>query len=551
MRLLLVIFLLIPILALAQAQDSTSVKQENKGIIHTVREKINNIKSGFTSPVDSTKQTLTSKSDSLQNVPQDSLKRLNAKTGKPLDSLRQLSQKISDKISSPVKQVNEKIDSLEQKLNAPINKVNQKISDAEKQVQDKIGLGEGGVNGKIDGTEKKLDNAFSKATDGKVKRPGEDLNLDAEKLGKQTPAINALNGKDLPGLQDQKIPGTENLKLPDTKLNVDALKQKENVKIPGQDKIKEVTGGVQNLDSKLAKGESYETEIRQVAKGDLTNTEKLSDLAEDKAMKVEQIKLSGAELQKAAAQQERYAAMMKKMNDPKALEREMELKAMNVVSEQINMDNPIVKQSVNEIAAIKKIKTSAQGFNGDSIKRVNALKGKSFRDHFVPGLTIQVNRFDKTFTFDWGLQAAYKFSNRFRAGTAVTFQTSFNEDYQHWVKWDRVYGFRTFLNVDLIKTFYAHCEYDLHLGRLDIKLPEAAHQHSQTGFIGLGKRYDISPRFKGSALILYHARFDNNMPLVSKLAMRIEFNINTRKVEASNWKQKLKEGKKKSKQATL
>jgi hypothetical protein len=531
MRFLAIICLLFTF-ATAQAQESSdSTTHEKKGIIATVREKINDTKGRLTHPTDSIKQKLTSKTDSLQLSSTDSLQQLNNIKNKPADSVRQTSGNVISKINNKASTVNNKIDSIEQKINAPVNKVNAKITSVENKVQEKIGFGENGVNGEVNKVEGKIDNGFSKATDGTVKRPGEDVKLNAEGVeipgtGKKLEEVKA--DVDVPGL-DGKIPGAEKLKVPDPNLSVNGLKEKAGIEIPGEEKIKNITSESKKIDGKLAEGEKYETEVRQIKDGDLASTEKIPGLAEDKVENLKQAQAAGAELQKATAQQEKYAAMIARYKDKKALQAEIQRKALNVANEKLSQESPAFKEAQAQLAKAKKLNPTVESYKEFKQKRTNEMKGKPFREHILPGLTVQAYNTNKKMTIDWGLQTGYKFTTRLLAGAGALYRTSFSEQHKTFIKAHRVYGYRTYLNYGLYKSFYAHAEFAALFGNLGLKNQETLNQKVYNGYFGIGKRYDISRKLKGSVLMLYRAKFKNDMPSLTKINLRIEFNLDLKK----------------------
>lgn len=90
---------------------------------------------------------------------------------------------------------------------------------------------------------------------------------------------------------------------------------------------------------------------------------------------------------------------------------------------------------------------------------------------------------------------------------------------------------RLYADFRLLKSFYAHGEFEaLTLARL--KQPtrfETLPDQVYGSYFGLGKRYNISRKIKGSVIGLYRVDYKGTVPGLNKINLRIGFDLNIKK----------------------
>jgi hypothetical protein len=159
------------------------------------------------------------------------------------------------------------------------------------------------------------------------------------------------------------------------------------------------------------------------------------------------------------------------------------------------------------------------------------MKSKPPRERLVPGITLQVYN-KEVFTIDWGAQVGYKLSKRVIVGAGGVYRMSVGEKYPAWVRGEGIYGYRGYTGFNLIKGFYAHGELESLYSRTlvdpqtNVEVP--SHQ-TYSGYFGIGKRYDITKKIRGSAIVLYRAEFKGDLPEMSKINLRISFDYDLKK----------------------
>ena len=111
-------------------------------------------------------------------------------------------------------------------------------------------------------------------------------------------------------------------------------------------------------------------------------------------------------------------------------------------------------------------------------------------------------------------------------GAGAAYRMSVSEKYASWAKSAGIYGYRTYANYNIVKGFYIHGEFE------SLYINSAINPQTQTeigsqlgysGYFSIGKRYDISKKIRGSAIILYRAEFKGDLPSMSKINLRIGF----------------------------
>jgi hypothetical protein len=141
------------------------------------------------------------------------------------------------------------------------------------------------------------------------------------------------------------------------------------------------------------------------------------------------------------------------------MEQEIIRKAKLVANDKLNKLTPALKSAQQQIAKAKKLNPAVQSFKDIVKKRPNEMKGKPFRDRFVPGLSLQSYRQEK-FTVDWAVEVGYRVSGRLTTGAGYTYRVSLSEKNLNWIGNEGVSGYRFYTEFRLLKGIYAHGEFE-------------------------------------------------------------------------------------------
>lgn len=163
-------------------------------------------------------------------------------------------------------------------------------------------------------------------------------------------------------------------------------------------------------------------------------------------------------------------------------------------------------------------------------KRVpNAMKGKPFKQRFVPGFNFQLLDGSK-----WGVDLmpyfVYKVSGRLRLGLGFDYRLV--SDNQTFFSSAQVFGFRVLGDVRMYGTWYFHLEGEwLHFDRQNTSQTRfisdpTVHEWGDRLNIGILRTYKVSRRFNGTFQALYYAGDWKSFPQTRNTSIRVGFEYN-------------------------
>lgn len=534
MRLLTLIFGLAVIGIPAFAQDSTAHK--NTGVISTIRqtiqstqEKIPPANVNISSATDTLK---TPKPDSLAVIRKlDSLKQITTEKKNVITEIRDSIQNIVNLPNDKVNQVNAGIrsraDSVLMKLNKPADDLDAEIDEREEKVRNKLSGAEDKAQDKVTSVQNDLQQDVNKATDNKlklqdneVKPPGQDAllpdNINTSDLGLPETDVPSMN-LDAPRIE---VPSIETPQLPETRLDANSLAEKADVNLDG---ITSVGNEINKVDGALADAEKYEDEIKNIKENGLKDAEKLPEEIEKRAGNIEGIKTLETGKQKA----KEYQSVIQRYKDEKLLQEEIKRKAKTVANDKLNQFSPAFKEAQEQIGNARRLKPGVQALKESTRRQANTMKGKPFRQRFIPGITLQGYNNDR-FTLDLAAQAGYRLSGRLTMGLGYTYRISISDKNINIIRSEGITGYRFYTDFRLIKSFFVHGDYEiLSLDRRkQLKLLETTPTQVHGSYFGLGKRYNVSRKVKGSIMGLYRVNYKGEAPGISKFTLRIGFDYN-------------------------
>lgn len=512
----------------AQAQVTVT---HTKPVVPGTEIMLNKTRNELKSPADTNKlpelDTARHKVDSLKNFVNEKKSKLTTAS----DSIQQILNLPQQKVIQATVALQSQVDSLVQKINKPVDKVNDELTEKQQSIQGEIDEAEAKVRTKVDAAQNSVQQNANKAADGnhQIRLGNQQLPEAGLKIPGQESGINNFEVPNLssPGVNPkQQITGTENLKLPDTKLDVNKLKEKADINVPGTDKINNVSGEISKIDGKLSEAEKYSQEIKNIKENGLGDAEKIPDEIEKRVGETDEIKALNAE----AAKVTEYKDVVQKYKDKKLIQREIQRKAQMVATEKMNAMSPEFKAAQQQIAKARKLNPAVKSFKEMTKRRTNEMKGKPFRQRFVPGITIQAYNAEK-FTVDCAIQTGYRLSGRLTMGAGYTYRISMSEDNTNFIAGEGVSGYRFYADFVLLKGFYIHGEFEkLSLNRSKQPLLlESSPDVVNGSYFGIGKRYNVSRKVKGSVSALYRVNYTGEVPGQSKVTLRVGLDLNLKK----------------------
>lgn len=464
-------------------RDGTFAK--TKGVQSFVAEK--------TDTINSLKQNIQSKQQQARDV-----------VNKPVNQLNAGIQSIENKITQPVDSIqnaiNKSVTNLEKKINAPADSITQLINSNVRKITDATGI---------------------KAED--LKNPVKDLSPDAVKLPGQQDLV--------PSLSTDKL--NVDQKLPDTKIGdiegLDELKEKANeVKqmpkdklkdVPGIEQAQKINGKISALDQKLDKVEKLEDDVKQVAQGKVEDLKNAPDQVEKQLLD----KTVGKELTAQSKKIQEQQEMIQRYKDRKLLEQELRSKALALANDKAGAHKALINKAAQSYEKERKLFGNFQSLKDLPKRPPNEMKGLSFRKRTLPGLNLQVYQSDQLF-IDLMPQVGFRFTTRLTVGIGGTYRIGIQKSYDYFVEGQGVFGGRVYSDFMVAKGFFLHGDGEyLNASKSTIRLPEPSTDRILASNFGIGKSYNISRRFKGSALALYRVEYFGHLTGQKKFNLRVGF----------------------------
>jgi hypothetical protein len=504
----------------ASRYDSTSQRVNNK--IDSVQGTLNNLLNPDLNKLSSRIQRKRTKEDTLRAVQQlDSTK---AKLTQQIDSLKQLNlptESLTRKMDS-LKQYSPEqyLQKLEARANNLENKINQPVNKLEDKLNEKLSLmnKEGGAganlpgNANLPGAELNTDlqtNLDLPATDLKVGNPLGELD---NPLKDELSEANELKGK-IAEVKD--VPQQQ----------IDKLKSVEQVQV-AQDKL----GQANELTDKA---QAYSSDVKNIAQGNLEEVKELPNGLEQQALKLDEVQ----ELQKQSGELGKMQEMAGKGNDPEAMKALAKDHAMTYAKDHFAGKQEVLKAAMDKMANLKTKYASLDSLSNIPKYKPNQMKGKSFIERLVPGLTFQVQKSANTL-IDYSAVLGYRINGRVTAGAGWNERIGLAKKLKFTTS-DRIYGPRAFVDVMVFKGFSARVEGEKM--RTDVP-PTLVSYYDERGkawiwsaFVGIKKQYNFTRSVKGNFQFLYNFYDDHDSsPYTERFNVRFGFEFPLRKVKKSH-----------------
>lgn len=493
-------------------------------------------------PVDTLHLPSISKTDSLLN-----------KSETKLDSINQLPTNLTVKLDSlnpehRIDRVNGKLDSVQRKLSAQIDSLTTfdlgaanlgasldslrlKLDSLKsfgplkelKRGEERLAGLQSGVVSKVDNVEGKINEPLGKFAENGANVPGSVSLPGKEQLG-VFPTTN-LPGGELPQTGLDGLGANGNLSLNETMPDLPT----DNLSLGGIDgKLPDLKTNMKGVGSVGKELKNYQGDLKQV--GDLGDSEKLEKVAESKLKGMEGVSdLEGGQLD--------YIAMAKKWNADPEVAKEMAInKAKEEAVNHFTGHEEGLKEVMDKLSKLKTKQPDTEGVVDLFAKHHSSLKNKTFAEHLVPGVVLQINA-SPVWWFDFNPYLGYKLSDRFTTGLGWNERLAVN--FKEWstVAKDHIYGPRIFVEFKWKKNIHLKAEtewmnaYPKSTNLLQ-QIEPISRKWVNTTFVGIKNVFNMGESTKGQVQILYNLLDRKNQsPYVSKLNVRFGFEFPIRKKE--------------------
>jgi len=160
-------------------------------------------------------------------------------------------------------------------------------------------------------------------------------------------------------------------------------------------------------------------------------------------------------------------------------------------------------------------------------RKPNAMKGKPFRDRFIPGLYFQYQEgMDRL--FDFNPYGSYRLSGRFTVGVGWNERFGYDRAQHDWDEIERIWGPRAFVDFKLGKGFFVHLEGEAMSSFVPFSINGARDAGQREwvwgSMVGIRSEYRIYRNLRGTVLLQYNL-FDRDFtaPYGDRLNSRIGF----------------------------
>jgi len=455
-----------------------------------------------------------------QNAIEKKLNKADSATNVFSNNLNKASRlQLPDSLRKPLVNYNQKLDSIKRKLTHRIDSLKTLKLPTERYASLLDSINKSGPIKKIKETEAKLAKLQAK-----VNEPSNKVNSSISRLGNK---VNApldglrqegvgLPGINAPGLQIPTVGG-----LPNTNLNLPNASLPNVNPLQGSNGLPSATNGLpaNNLSNPLANlgglgdvqkelqnvGEitnqtkQYSNELKDISKGDLTNTKNLSREAEQQAAKIEVIKELGAEKQ-ILEDYKKKAELGKNPEEMKKLaEQEVRKEAINHFAG----NEEILTQAMGQMERFK-LKYPDAATMHDITKRVhNQMHGKPIIERIVPAFSLQIlSKGD--FLIDFNPQVGYRLSGKWTAGIGWVERIQFHS-ISKVIPEGRIFGPRGFTDIKWKKGFGFRAEVEYI--NLYVSPTNAGDGNTRPWvwgvLAGIKKDYKIARGINGNIQVLY------------------------------------------------
>jgi hypothetical protein len=331
-----------------------------------------------------------------------------------------------------------------------------------------------------------------------------------------------------------------NVSVPNPNIKNPAGKLTES---PGEvtGKVSEVTDVVTKAGGIAKEASAYGDDIKKVKEDGLAKSEKLPELAEQEALRLDEIKALRAETDK-VDQMKAYKDLIEQYKDEKRIKEEMEKKVKELANDVIIQNEGKVGETMKRIAKYKRKFNDVPDIRNLPKRAPNPMKGLDWRERWVPGITLQVVNNRKVW-LELDPQVFYKISGNWSAGAGAMYRFSMNPDQITFSDFTSLYGGKVFAEYAAFRGFFLRSELQSVKWKPSgwgITDPESVDK-TYVAAAGIGKRYVLAKKIKGSAQTLYHWYWNGLDPYKPKIMIRLGFDFSLMKKKEKPWSKRLKE----------
>jgi hypothetical protein len=495
--------------SLQQLKNEPAIKQEIDSTVQKNRSKLDSLASSYRNPVDSTREALEQKIDSLKRV------------------------------QLPHEQYTKSLDSL---ANHYPEKLNTSISKAEQQGQQAVDDAKTAVSRKVEEVTGISSSEIEQS--GIISDPlgeAEIPNSGFSELQKELPKTPEL-GLEGADLKEVGVPGNEQLKEVKADLteksgygeiaeNVTEVKSTANETL-GKTKeavhYNEVEEKLQEVNSYGEKLSAYEKEVANVKEGNFEGIEKKAE--EEVVANFEEIGTLQGQADGIKGEMQADVEELAKLQEEAYLKEQLKEKAVELASTEFAEHAAKLQEAQNSLNKYKSKYSALQSLRDAAKQKRSSLKGKGWRERIAPGFSFEFIPGD-LLHLDIAPSLGYRFSKRLALHSGYLYRFTFDKPNTAFQWKGPTYGPKVFTTYMVKKGFYGILSYEALRTNVPRQLvfPETRRDWVYNGFAGVGKAYRVSKYLHGNMLFLYNVLYSAKTPYAKPYNIRMGFDFSLKK----------------------
>ena len=312
-----------------------------------------------------------------------------------------------------------------------------------------------------------------------------------------------------------KIIGDEQLS------RIDEVEQGKEIK----NEIKGYTGNISEIkDDPKAYAKQRAERFDQLLENETLKLKELNDLKQ-KTSQMDRLKNLPEGYKK---QLEQY---QKKLAEPDQLKQELKQQSIKLATDHFSKNQDKLDGAIKQLSKLKKKYSSLPNSNDlSTATKRNSLEGQPLIKRLVFGGNLQLVSHQSGLNADFSPVMGFRFDKKLSVGVGAMYRASlvFEREFFKNDGKQTVYGYRSFIDYKLIKSFFAHGEYEqLNHWYEDKSFQDNSRRIWTEGLMfGLGKTYSVSKKIHGSIMLLYNTKYQHGVsPYPNKWNVRMGFEI--------------------------
>ena len=408
-----------------------------------------------------------------------------------IDSLRNL--------RLPTDKLTTRLDSLRSKRDNLVSEVNEKRTQLISATQSRVDKWRSAIEEKIS-TGSPVGNKLTEIdpVTGKISEGISGLNDELSISSLSIPDLEGLN-ENIPGIDIPDLPELSTESFKDLGLSPDLADINEELNLDALDKVQNIQSGL-GIDEGL---------------GSLQGIQDNPDLAIESAVeRIDEIGALKEELQGVdVLKQNEAVELAQKLQDPAAVQEELKEMAVQKAVDHFAGKEAVLQEAMNKLAKYKAKYESLSSLSDIKKLPKNVMKGKSFRERFLPGVALQFLK-NENLLLDVNPYAGYRITGRLTGGLGWNQRIGYSLDEHYFTSASEIYGPRFYSEVRTWRGFIVRGEFEVMNTEVPasisrVAVGEGGREWVRTAFVGIKRDYRFFKSVKGTAFLMFSVYNDH------------------------------------------